>query len=317
MPAVHRSQGSSVALLERLVLASFASSRGLTRGELEELTGLSRTVVAGVVASLVTRGELTETRPAAAAAGGGRGRPPARYQRTALLPPVLLIQLKKDRSTSVSSLRGDGTGTAKRSAARPGQESGEPGRSRSWKPRGSSAPRDAAAASAGGAVGAVPCRRGARGTSRVRGGAGGLHGEGQSPAAAPGVAGERTRARPSATARVHGADGERRQPRRSGRGLVRGGPGAARRLPRLRGRRHRGRIRVRRPAVHRRARLLGGAGARAGQSGGARVPLREPRLPHHPDCREGTAGAPGRRGHDGARVTRRLRARPAGHPARP
>jgi predicted NBD/HSP70 family sugar kinase len=103
---VHRSQGSSVALLERLVLASFASPRGLTRGELEELTGLSRTVVAGVVASLVTRGELTETRQSAT--GGGRGRPPARYQRTALLPPVLLIQLKKDWSTSVSSLRGDG-----------------------------------------------------------------------------------------------------------------------------------------------------------------------------------------------------------------
>ena len=107
MSAAHRSQGSSAALLERLVLATFASSGGLTRGDLEELTGLSRTVVAGVVASLVTRGELTETRQPPA--GGGRGRPPARYQRTALLPPVLLIQLKKDWSTSVSSLRGDGT----------------------------------------------------------------------------------------------------------------------------------------------------------------------------------------------------------------
>jgi hypothetical protein len=60
--AVHRSQGSSVALLERLVLANFASPRGLTRGELEELTGLSRTVAAGVVASLVAQGELAETR---------------------------------------------------------------------------------------------------------------------------------------------------------------------------------------------------------------------------------------------------------------
>ena len=106
MSAVHRSQGSSVALLERLVLASFASPRGLTRGELEELTGLSRTVVAGVVASLVGRGELAETRQPST--GGGRGRPPARYQRTALLPPVLLIQLRKDWSTSVCSLRGDG-----------------------------------------------------------------------------------------------------------------------------------------------------------------------------------------------------------------
>src|SRR6202046_5324837 len=107
--AVHRSQGSSVALLERLVLASFASGSGLTRRELEELTGLSRTVVAGVVGSLVTRGELAETLQPPA--GGGRGRPPVRYQRTALLPPVLLIKLRKDRSTSISSLRGDGTGS--------------------------------------------------------------------------------------------------------------------------------------------------------------------------------------------------------------
>src|SRR6202046_1645511 len=74
--AAPRSQGSSVALLERLVLASFASPRGLTRGELEELTGLSRTVVAGVVASLATRGELTETLQPPA--GGGPGGPPGR-----------------------------------------------------------------------------------------------------------------------------------------------------------------------------------------------------------------------------------------------
>jgi hypothetical protein len=104
---VHRSQGSSVALLERLVLASFASPAGLTRRELEELTGLSRTVVAGVVASLVARGDLTEERQPPAS--GSRGRPPTRYQRTALLPPVLLIRLRKDSSTSVLSLRGDGT----------------------------------------------------------------------------------------------------------------------------------------------------------------------------------------------------------------
>ncbi len=105
--AVHRSQGSSVALVERMVLATFASSATLTRLELEELTGLSRTVVAGVVASLVARGELAELRQPPTA--GTRGRPPSRYQRTALLPPVLLIKLAKDGSTAVSSLRGDGT----------------------------------------------------------------------------------------------------------------------------------------------------------------------------------------------------------------
>ena len=106
MPVVHRSQGSSVALLERMILATFASSSPLTRLELEELTGLSRTVVAGVVASLVARGELAELRQPPAT--GTRGRPPSRYQRTALMPPVLLIKLAKDGSTSVSSLRGDG-----------------------------------------------------------------------------------------------------------------------------------------------------------------------------------------------------------------
>ena len=106
MSAVHRSQGSSIALVERLVLASFASPVNLTRLDLEDMTGLSRTVVAGVVAALVARGELTETRQPSVA--GTRGRPPARYQRTALLPPVLLIQLRKDGSTWVSSLCGDG-----------------------------------------------------------------------------------------------------------------------------------------------------------------------------------------------------------------
>jgi hypothetical protein len=107
VPAVLRSQGSSIALVERLILSTFASSASLTRLELEELTGLSRTVVAGVIASLVARGELTELRQPPAA--GARGRPPSRYQRTALLPPVLLIKLNKDGSTSVSSLGGDGT----------------------------------------------------------------------------------------------------------------------------------------------------------------------------------------------------------------
>jgi len=90
-----------------MVLATFASSATLTRLELEELTGLSRTVVAGVIASLVARGELAELRQPPTA--GTRGRPPSRYQRTALLPPVLLIKLAKDGSTVVSSVRGDGT----------------------------------------------------------------------------------------------------------------------------------------------------------------------------------------------------------------
>lgn len=109
MPAAHRGQGSSLALAERLVLASFASPAGLTRSELEELTGLSRTVVSGVVTALLERGELVEARPLPAP--GTRGRPPARYQRAALVPPVLLIRLAKDETTSVSLVNGDGSGS--------------------------------------------------------------------------------------------------------------------------------------------------------------------------------------------------------------
>jgi predicted NBD/HSP70 family sugar kinase len=104
---MHRGQSSSTGLVERLVLACFASPAGLTRLELEELTGLSRTVVAGTVASLVARGELAEAHQTPSP--GTRGRPPARYQRTALLPPVLVIRLRKDGSTLISSLHGDVT----------------------------------------------------------------------------------------------------------------------------------------------------------------------------------------------------------------
>lgn len=96
-------------------MASFANPAGLTRLELEELTGLSRTVVAGVVTALLARGELTETRQPSVP--GTRGRPPSRYQRTALLPPVLLIQMLKDGSTLVSSVHGDGTCSRSRDGA--------------------------------------------------------------------------------------------------------------------------------------------------------------------------------------------------------
>jgi predicted NBD/HSP70 family sugar kinase len=107
MPAARRSQGSSMALLERLVLASFANPVMPTRLDLEEATGLSRTVIAGVIASLVDRGELVEMHQPREP--GVRGRPPSRYQRASLLPPVLLIRLRKDRSTSALHIQSDGT----------------------------------------------------------------------------------------------------------------------------------------------------------------------------------------------------------------
>ena len=105
MSPANRSQGTSMALLERLVLAIFRGPEGLTRSRLEELTGLSRPVVAGVVAALVERGELVEMRRPAGT--GARGRPPACYQRAALLAPVLLIRLSADGSTSASVVSGD------------------------------------------------------------------------------------------------------------------------------------------------------------------------------------------------------------------
>ena len=110
MSAIQRNQDTSVALLQRLVLANFASPAGLTRQQLEELTGLSRTVVAGLVATLVERGELVKMRQSPVP--GLRGRPPARYQRPALLAPVLLIRLVRDGNTAACLVSGDNTSGA-------------------------------------------------------------------------------------------------------------------------------------------------------------------------------------------------------------
>lgn len=101
-----RGRDSSVALLERFVLASFGSAASLSRSELEERTGLSRHVMAAVVTELVAQGELVETRQLQGS--GARGRPAARYARAALLAPVLLIRLRYDGATSVTSVCSDG-----------------------------------------------------------------------------------------------------------------------------------------------------------------------------------------------------------------
>ena len=101
-----RGQDSSVALLERFVLASFGSAAALTRTELEERTGLSRHVVADVVAELVARGELIQAPQFPAP--GTRGRPPARYARTVLQAPVFFIRLHGSGVTSLTSVCSDG-----------------------------------------------------------------------------------------------------------------------------------------------------------------------------------------------------------------
>jgi hypothetical protein len=75
MSPARRSQGSSTAVLERLVLASSASPVMPSRADLEELAGLSRRD-RRVVALLVERGELIETRQPPVP--GMRDRPPSR-----------------------------------------------------------------------------------------------------------------------------------------------------------------------------------------------------------------------------------------------
>jgi predicted NBD/HSP70 family sugar kinase len=117
-PAAAASRGprSSLTLAERAVLAAFTGPDAYTRARLTELTGLSRAVVAALVESLVTRGELTQADPRPA---GVRGRPSARYRRSAFLPPVLLISLRHDTSTVVSLVEKDGS-------------SGPPRRAQSW-----------------------------------------------------------------------------------------------------------------------------------------------------------------------------------------
>lgn len=77
----------------------------LSRTEVEERTQLSRHVVAAVVIELVARGELVEARQSQAS---GRGRPPVRYARSALQAPVLLIRLRKNGLTSVTSVCSEG-----------------------------------------------------------------------------------------------------------------------------------------------------------------------------------------------------------------
>lgn len=106
-----RAPRSSLTLAERAILAAFAGPAAYTRTELAGLTGLSRPVVAGVVESLKGRGELVavEQPPAART----RGRPSARYRRSALLPAVLLIQLCMDRSTIISIVGRDGSAQAR------------------------------------------------------------------------------------------------------------------------------------------------------------------------------------------------------------
>lgn len=111
-PAVTGARGprSSLTLAERAVLAAFTGSADRTRAQLSEATGLSRAVVAGVVQTLVERGELAQAEESPDARS--RGRPSARYRRLAFLPPVLLIHLRHDSSTAVGLLGSDGSSSA-------------------------------------------------------------------------------------------------------------------------------------------------------------------------------------------------------------
>jgi predicted NBD/HSP70 family sugar kinase len=65
------------------------------------------------VETLIAPGELTQADPRPA---GVRGRPSARYQRAAFLPPVLLISLRHDTSTVVAVVKKDGSAGPPRQA---------------------------------------------------------------------------------------------------------------------------------------------------------------------------------------------------------
>jgi predicted NBD/HSP70 family sugar kinase len=94
-----RGPRSSSTLLERIVLEAFDGSAALTRPQLVAATGLSRPTVTALVASLVARGELTES--AAPAPSGARGRPSAAYRRTAMAAPVAFLRLAHRMPTRV------------------------------------------------------------------------------------------------------------------------------------------------------------------------------------------------------------------------
>lgn len=108
MSSASRGPRSTLPVLQRIVLAAFTDATPLTRVELAELTGLSRPVLNGVVDALIAAGELTELAEAASRPAQ-RGRPPKRYVRPALVAPVLLIEIAKDRETTLSLLSADGT----------------------------------------------------------------------------------------------------------------------------------------------------------------------------------------------------------------
>jgi predicted NBD/HSP70 family sugar kinase len=110
-----RGPRSSLTLAERVVLAAFGGAAAYTRAELAELTGLSRPVIAGIVEALTQRGELVPDDDHREAART-RGRPSARYRRSALLPPVLLIHMRKDNSTIISVVTRDGSAQLRRPA---------------------------------------------------------------------------------------------------------------------------------------------------------------------------------------------------------
>lgn len=100
--AVTRGPRSSANLLEKAVLACFDTARTLSRAEIAERTGLSRTVVTSVLAALVDRETLSVV---AGSRNKGPGRPAYAYQLRRLAAPVALIRFDEFTSslTLVSS----------------------------------------------------------------------------------------------------------------------------------------------------------------------------------------------------------------------
>ncbi|OIJ65002.1 ROK family transcriptional regulator [Streptomyces mangrovisoli] len=92
-----RGPRTGTAVLERALLDALDGAEELSRVELTEITGLSRTVVAALVGGLVERGEIAPVahRPRP---GAGRGRPSTVYRLNRSAPLVALVHLRRTRS---------------------------------------------------------------------------------------------------------------------------------------------------------------------------------------------------------------------------
>ncbi len=264
----------------------------VTRSELTERMGLSRSTIKALVAELVALGAVTETGPAGARAGAGR---PSLVVMPHDAPAhVLAADVGVDRIVVGAYRLGGGFTTSREVELSGGpptvaQATAPPVRARRRAPRGS-----------GRLPGARPrCRPAGPGPH-----AGRVRAAGTEPRM--GRRAVRARAR-AGVPRVGDHRRERLRPRRAGGAPARGGAHGRRPALRARRRRDRCRIRARRALPQRRRRVRGRGGPHADASRGRGVPLRGPRLLGDGGgrrCGRGSAGPARRTGAGTGRAPR-------------